>query len=70
MTQQGGHGDSASAWSRARPIDIFSHILALRMALETALGLLRRSAYAPHMKDMLDEWQSLLRALPPDRPQT
>lgn len=63
-------GPSALAWSEADQAAIFHRLLELTIALDAALGMLRCTAYARHMKDTLDRWQAILEAVPPDKPQT
>lgn len=63
-------GPRAAAWADADSQAIFSHILALEMALRAAVAMLRNSAYAVHINDLLDQWQALLEAAPPDKPTT
>ncbi len=61
-------GPAALAWSQADQDAIFHQMLALMMALSSALWILRRNPYAGHMKDELDRWQAILEAVPPDKP--
>lgn len=67
MTDAEMLGTRASAWADADRMDIFGHVLGLEMALRVAVNLLEKSAYAPHMRDSLADWQRLLEAVPPAR---
>lgn len=59
-------GVRAYAWSEADRAAILRHFIGLMVALDGALGMLRCTAYAGHMKDTLDRWQGILEAAPPD----
>jgi len=65
MTSSDRIGTRAIAWSEADRAAIFCHILELEIALHTALGMLRNSAYALRMRDTFGHWEALLEAVPP-----
>jgi hypothetical protein len=57
-------GPRAAAWADADRDRIFGHILALEMALRTAVAMLRSSAYAKHMEDLFVMWEGHLEDVP------
>ena len=64
MTDPDRIGVRAYAWSEADRAHILKHLIDLMFAMQTMLGLLRNSAYAPHMRETIDEWQTILEAVP------
>lgn len=60
-------GPRAAAWADADRDEIFSHVLALEMALRTAVKMLRSSAYAKHMEELFAIWEGHLEDVP-DKP--
>ena len=58
------------AWAEADADDICYHLIAVLVAFETAIEILQRSGYGQPPGGLLDKWQALLNAMPPDKPQT
>lgn len=61
-------GVRAYAWSEADRASILRHFCDLMCTLDTAIGMLRTTAYGVQEKHRLDLMQAKLEAVPPDRP--
>lgn len=59
-------GVRAYAWSEADRAAIMGHFIDLLVALETAVGMLRGTAYNVHQRHKLDHMQAVLERAPPN----